>query len=252
MHTAGEQELHYIAMTTSWCRLESATIPSACEIDICTFDKQELHYILMTSGWCCLKSATIKSACDIDICRKLVMRGGSERTWKDLIKLLTSQLHTIFGQEASIYALDGVTSENLTTAGWKAGEGRWNSWKKYTEISRILTTSAPFGESELHYILMTSGWWYLESATMKSACEIDIRALSSWTIFSWPLFMGLNEFWCIIFRWEWILQKQFGNYNSEIGCFGNLHVIEISSKLSLILPTILWLCQEIGPSVGLI
>ena len=58
---------------------------------------------------------------------------------KDLIKLLTSQLHTIFGQEASIYALDGVTSENLTTAGWKAGEGRRNSWKKYIEISRILT-----------------------------------------------------------------------------------------------------------------
>ena len=57
---------------------------------------------------------------------------------KDLIKLLTSQLHTIFGQEASIYALDGVTSENLTTAGWKAGEGRRNSWKKYIEISRIL------------------------------------------------------------------------------------------------------------------
>ena len=67
---------------------------------------------------------------------------------KDLIKLLTSQLHTIFGQEASIYALDGVTSENLTTAGWKAGEGRRNSWKKYTEISRILTLSLCLGKQQ--------------------------------------------------------------------------------------------------------
>ena len=32
------------------------------------------------------------------------------------------------GQEASIYALDGATSEALTAAEWKTGEGRRNSW----------------------------------------------------------------------------------------------------------------------------
>ena len=58
---------------------------------------------------------------------------------KDLIKLLTSQLHTRDGQEASIYALDGATSENLTDTGWKTGEGRRNSRKNYIESSRILT-----------------------------------------------------------------------------------------------------------------
>ena len=55
---------------------------------------------------------------------------------KDLIKLLTSQLHTRDGQEASIYALDGATSENLTDTGWKTGEGRRNSRKNlYPETS---------------------------------------------------------------------------------------------------------------------
>ena len=53
------QELHYILMTISWCRLESATIKSTSEIDIRVFGEQELHYILMTTRRCRFEPATI-------------------------------------------------------------------------------------------------------------------------------------------------------------------------------------------------